>query len=112
VAAWPAIALVGSYELLRMVIRSSQAAFDGTSDSRTTVDTLQEQAAQVFVEQLAADRVPPFVRSALDSASASPEHSGCETISPQVKSREEREPPSSRRRRPDAAFHEGGRRIS
>jgi len=56
VAAWPAIALVGSYELLRMVIRSSQAAFDGTSDSRTTADTLQEQAAQVFVEQLAADR--------------------------------------------------------
>ena len=54
----PAPALVGSYELLMMVIRSSQAAFDGTSDSRTTADTLQEQAAQVFVEQLAADRVP------------------------------------------------------
>jgi hypothetical protein len=54
VAAWPAVALVGSYELLMMVIRSSQAAFDGTYDSRT-----------------------------------SPEHSGCETISPQVKSREE-----------------------
>ena len=58
VAAWPAVALVGSYELLMMVIRSSQAAFDGTSDSRTTADTLQEQAAQVFAEQLAADRVP------------------------------------------------------
>jgi len=58
VAAWPAVALVGSYELLMMVIRSSQAAFDDTSDSRTTADPLQEQAAQVFAEQLAADRVP------------------------------------------------------
>lgn len=72
-----------------MVIRSSQAAFDDTSDSRTTADPLQEQAAQVFAEQLAADRFPQFVRSALSSTSASPEHSGCETISPQVKSREE-----------------------
>lgn len=58
VAAWPAVALVCSYELLMMVIRSSQAAFDDTSDSRTTADPLQEQAAQVFAEQLAADRVP------------------------------------------------------
>ncbi|TVZ02025.1 DUF2637 domain-containing protein [Trebonia kvetii] len=58
VSAWPAVALVGSYELLMMVIRRSQAGFDGTSDSRTTADTLQEQAAQVFAEQLAADRVP------------------------------------------------------
>jgi hypothetical protein len=58
VAAWSAVALVGSYELLMMVIRSSQAAFDDTSDSRTTTDPLQEQAAQVFAEQLAADRVP------------------------------------------------------
>jgi hypothetical protein len=48
----------GSYELLMMVIRSSQAAFDDMSDSRTTADPLQEQAAQVFAEQLAADRVP------------------------------------------------------
>jgi hypothetical protein len=32
---------------------------------------------------------PQFVRFALSSTSASPEHSGCETISPQVKSREE-----------------------
>src|SRR6266700_3962884 len=58
VGAWPAVALVGSYELLMMVIRSSQAAFDDTSDSRTTADPLQEQAAQVFAEQFAADRVP------------------------------------------------------
>jgi hypothetical protein len=32
VAAWPAVALVGSYELLMMVIHSSRAASDGTSD--------------------------------------------------------------------------------
>ena len=58
VAAWPAVALVGSYELLMMVIRSSQAPADGTSDSRADADPLQEQAAEVFAEQLAADRVP------------------------------------------------------
>jgi hypothetical protein len=34
VAGWPAVALVGSCELLMMVIRSSQAAFDDTSDGR------------------------------------------------------------------------------
>src|SRR5215467_12978751 len=33
VAAWPAVALVGSYELLMMVIRSSQPVPDGISDS-------------------------------------------------------------------------------
>src|SRR5215467_11012031 len=33
VVAWPAVALVGSYELLMMVIRSSQPVPDGISDS-------------------------------------------------------------------------------
>jgi hypothetical protein len=33
VAAWPAVALVGSYELLMMVIRSSQAASDSVPDN-------------------------------------------------------------------------------
>jgi hypothetical protein len=33
VAAWPAVALVGSYELLMTVIRSSQAAPDDASHS-------------------------------------------------------------------------------
>src|ERR1700733_5659573 len=42
VAAWPAVGLVGSYELLMMVI----------------ADPLQDQAAEVFAEQLAVDRVP------------------------------------------------------
>jgi hypothetical protein len=41
VAAWPAVALVGSNELLMMVIRGSQVP-----------------AAEVFAEQLAADRIP------------------------------------------------------
>jgi hypothetical protein len=58
VAAWPAVALVGSYELLMMVIRGSQAVPHGTSDSSGVPDPLQEQAAEVFADQLAADRVP------------------------------------------------------
>jgi hypothetical protein len=58
VAAWPAIALVGPYELLMMVIRSSQVSARDTSDRKDETDPLKEQAAEVFAEQLAADRVP------------------------------------------------------
>jgi hypothetical protein len=58
VAAWPAVALVGSYELLMMVIRSSQVPAEGTSKDERDADPLQEQAAEVFAGQLAADRVP------------------------------------------------------
>ena len=58
VAAWPAIALVGSYELLMMVIRSSQAVPDGMSGSADIPDPLGEQAVEIFADQLAADRVP------------------------------------------------------
>jgi hypothetical protein len=58
VAAWPAVALVGSYELLMLVIRSSQAPSGATTDSKGAADPLQEQAVEVFAEQLAADRVP------------------------------------------------------
>ena len=58
VAAWPAVALVGSYELLIMVMRSSQAVPYGTSGSPGVPDPLQEQAAEIFADQLAADRVP------------------------------------------------------
>jgi hypothetical protein len=57
VAAWPAVALVGSYELLMMVIRSSQVP-DGTSGSPGVPDPLQEQPAEIFADELAADRVP------------------------------------------------------
>jgi hypothetical protein len=41
VAAWPAVALVGSYELLMMVIRSSQVPADGESDTQHDADPLQ-----------------------------------------------------------------------
>ena len=58
VAAWPAVALVGSYELLMMVIRSSQVPADGAPETRHDADPLQEQAEELFAEQLAADRVP------------------------------------------------------
>ena len=58
VAAWPAVALVGSYELLMTVIRSSQTGPDGASGSPHSPDPLQEQAAEVFAGDLAADRVP------------------------------------------------------
>jgi hypothetical protein len=58
VAAWPAVALIGSYELLMMVIRSSQVPADGTPETGRDADPLQEQAAGLFAGQLAADRVP------------------------------------------------------
>ena len=58
VAAWPAVALVGSYELLMMVIRSSQVPADGAPGNQHDVDPLQERAAELFAGQLAADRIP------------------------------------------------------
>jgi hypothetical protein len=58
VAAWSAVALVGSYELLMMVIRSSQAVPHGASGRAGIPDPLQEQAAEVFADELATDRVP------------------------------------------------------
>src|ERR1700678_82989 len=72
VAAWPAIALVGSYELLVMVIRSSQAAFDDTSDSRTTADPCRSKRLRCSPSSLRRTGFPQFVRSALSSTSASP----------------------------------------
>src|ERR1700757_3166569 len=38
VAAWPAVALVGSYELLMMVIRSSRVPSDGTPETEHDAD--------------------------------------------------------------------------
>jgi hypothetical protein len=58
VAAWPAVALVGSYELLMMVIRSSQVPSASTSGTGRDADPLEEQAAELFAAQLSADRVP------------------------------------------------------
>ena len=58
VAAWPAVALVGSYGLLMMVIRNSQLAPGIASADAVIPDPLREQTAEVFAEQLAANRVP------------------------------------------------------
>jgi hypothetical protein len=60
VAAWPAVALVGSYELLMTVIRGSQTALDGASGGAgiPISDPLQGQAAEVFAAHLATNRVP------------------------------------------------------
>jgi hypothetical protein len=52
------VALVGSYELLMTVIRSSQAAPDSPAGSSGIPDPLQKQAAEAFADHLAADRVP------------------------------------------------------
>src|SRR3984885_11903939 len=43
VAAWPAVALVGSYELLMMVIRTSQAPAGREPDTEHDADPLQER---------------------------------------------------------------------
>jgi hypothetical protein len=63
VAAWPAVALVGSYELLMMIIRSGQLPKAGTApvgapERMPGADPLQGQAAQAFAVELAAGRVP------------------------------------------------------
>jgi hypothetical protein len=58
VAAWPAVALVGSYELLMMVIRGSQAVPGGITGSADNPNPLGDQAAEIFADQLAAHRVP------------------------------------------------------
>jgi len=60
VAAWPAVALVGSYELLMLGIRGSQAAPGGMSSSADNPDPLGARAAEILTDQLAADRVPPI----------------------------------------------------
>ena len=69
VAAWPAVALVGSYELLMMIIRGAQAptAAPRPQDGAPVIDPLGEQAAVVFAAELAADRVPSVraIRAAL-----------------------------------------------
>ena len=63
VAAWPAVALVGSYELLMMIIRSAQLPGTGTALGRAPecvpdIDPLQVRAAEAFAAELAAAQVP------------------------------------------------------
>lgn len=54
----PAVALVGSYALLMTVIRSSRVPAGGAPKTGQGADPLQQQAAELFAGQLAADRVP------------------------------------------------------
>jgi hypothetical protein len=62
VAAWPAVALVGSYELLMMIIRSTSCtpatAAHEVPGRVPDADPLAVQATEVFAGELAADRVP------------------------------------------------------
>jgi hypothetical protein len=60
VAAWPAVALVGSYELLMVIIRSEQMPTPTPSvhEDGGATDPLGEHAAVVFAADLAAERVP------------------------------------------------------
>jgi hypothetical protein len=63
VAAWPAVALVGSYELLMIIIRAAQlpragTALGGAPERMPDTDPLQVQAAQAFAGELAAGCVP------------------------------------------------------
>ncbi len=69
VAAWPAVALVGSYELLMVIIRGVQApaAAPGPHDGVSMSDPIAKHAAVVFAADLAVDRVPSVraIRAAL-----------------------------------------------
>jgi hypothetical protein len=62
VAAWPAVALVGSYELLMMIIRSAHAPADPAAEPGAFAglggDPLQAQAAEEFAGEVAAGCVP------------------------------------------------------
>jgi hypothetical protein len=62
-AAWPAVALVGSYELLMMVIRGTQQPAGDVSPeteqaSAAMPDALQDKAAKEFADLLTAGRMP------------------------------------------------------
>jgi hypothetical protein len=60
VAAWPAVALVGSYELLMVIIRGAQTSTIATSvrDDGSMTDPLGKHAAEVFAAGLAQWRGP------------------------------------------------------
>jgi hypothetical protein len=63
VAAWPALALVGSYELLMMKIRGTPQPVGAVSAetveaSASMADALQAHAAEEFADDVAAGRMP------------------------------------------------------
>jgi hypothetical protein len=69
VAAWPTVALVGSYEVLTMIIRGAKAPVvtSRAYDDGIATDLLGERAAVGFAADLSADRVPSIsaIRAAL-----------------------------------------------
>ena len=73
VAAWPAVALVGSYELFMTIIRGARQPDGGVSEADRVsgavsgADPLRVQAAEVFAADVAAGRVPSIraIRSRL-----------------------------------------------
>jgi hypothetical protein len=65
VGAWPAVALVGSYELLMMIIRGAQPRTPAQVPEGETIpvpgsewDRLRSRAAEEFAEDVAAGRTP------------------------------------------------------
>jgi hypothetical protein len=81
VAAWSAVALVGSYELLMTVVRNSQAVPHGASVARafrTRFRTRQPWYSPMSWQRIAFLRSG---RSVPGCTSASPERSGCESTS-------------------------------
>ena len=62
-AAWPVVALAGSYELLMLIIRAARlpdtgTALGGARECMPGTGPLQARAAQAFAVELAAGRVP------------------------------------------------------
>jgi hypothetical protein len=58
VAAWPAVALVGSYELLMVIIRGAQSPEVNVSEAEPERGPEGEPLQELFAGDLAADRVP------------------------------------------------------
>lgn len=59
VGAWPAVALVGSYELVMLIIRGVQESVDATkAKMELMADPIVSEAANVFADDLAAECVP------------------------------------------------------
>ena len=82
VAAWPAVALVGSYELLMMVIRGSQVPADGTAGTGHDTDRCTSRRQSCSPGSSRRTGFPRCARSALSCTSARPGRSGCGTTLP------------------------------
>mgnify|MGYP001311056508 CR=1 FL=1 len=91
VGAWPAVALVGSYELLMMIVRGTQQATgDVPPESETEQaaarmpQALQVQAADEFADDVRAGRPHLFALYARDSTWGSHAPSWCARTSPRL----------------------------